>query len=366
MLLLIAILSVLFFCSPVFAAQSFYKLQNSLSKDFDSTRAAAQEEWTDYAISIHKDWFELKKEVEKKWGIFVYSSKKEWVQYDDKRDTKGSVNFEDGKIEIETIVLKEAENSFETIKKNLTDLLKKIFLKEYFRDAKVLEGQVLNKKGVPVTDENLDMYIIEDIVPNIHKKADSFQSKDGKERKKYSVSINLVPDHLNLRAKTYYNDVKKNAARFSLDPEFIMAIIHAESYFNPFAVSGKGAIGLMQIVPKWAGKETYEYLYGQGNLVPDYLYSPGVNIELGSAYLHLLATRYFAGIKDSEKIKQLSICAYNWGPGAINKNIVKKYNISKMSRARLYQVLINNTPEETSKYLQKVTEKEKVYQKYFL
>lgn len=328
--------------------------------------ADIKEEWNAFANQSHQEWYEFKNSIERKWDTLVYSTKKEWITYDKTKDTRSSVDFKKGEIKVETLVSAGLKDKFETVKTRLYEQLKKILKKEIRKDDSVLKDQVKSGEGKILTDKNLDIIFAKEIIPKIQKEPAAIKSKDGMTRQKFTVSIKMVPDHLDVRAKKYTNEVKKFSRRFSLNPGLVMAMIHTESYFNPLAVSDKGAIGLMQIVPKWAGKEAYEYLYGeQFNLEPDYLFSPGINLELGTAYLHLLQTRYFSHINDPQKIKNLSICAYNWGPTALNRQIISKYNIKQMNSAKLYNLLMAQTPKETRQYLQKVIQREKLYRRYF-
>jgi soluble lytic murein transglycosylase-like protein len=87
------------------------------------------------------------------------------------------------------------------------------------------------------------------------------------------------------------------------DVSLLRAIIHVESGFNPSAVSAKGAIGLMQLMPATArriGVDTSQRA----------LFDPATNINAGARYLRVLMDM-FAGRPE------LAIAAYNAGEGAV-------------------------------------------------
>lgn len=120
------------------------------------------------------------------------------------------------------------------------------------------------------------------------------------------------------RSKIYYNVVKENANKQELPMPLIFAIMHSESSFNPRAKSNIPAFGLMQIVPRTAGIDSYRYLYKQKKLVTStYLYDSANNIKMGTAYLHILYYRYLRKIKNPDSRLYCTIAAYNTGTGNI-------------------------------------------------
>ena len=233
-------------------------------------------------------------------------------------------------------------------------------------DQTILESQIKDSKGRQVDASKAAIYFKEELVFRIKKDPEPYITKSGSRKARYAIFIDMVPNHIDIRARQYLPIVSANASRFNLDPKLIMAIIHTESYFNPLAISKAGAVGLMQVIPKYAGREAYAFLYGQDwTIDADYLYSPGVNIELGSAYLHLLMNNYFGSVTDPEKRRFVSICAYNWGPTSVNKKIISRYATAHMDPAELYVLLRSKTPKETREYLKKVTERMALYAPYF-
>ena len=89
--------------------------------------------------------------------------------------------------------------------------------------------------------------------------------------------------------------------KYGIDGDFIKAIIKQESGFNPNATSKKGAMGLMQLMPKTA----------QSLGVID-AYNPSQNIEGGVKYLRGLLDRF-------DNDQELALAAYNAGPNAVKK-----------------------------------------------
>jgi soluble lytic murein transglycosylase-like protein len=91
------------------------------------------------------------------------------------------------------------------------------------------------------------------------------------------------------------------AERHRVDPALVRAVIQAESNWNPWAVSHKGAQGLMQLVPGTAGR------FGVADV-----FNPEQNIDAGVRYLRSLLQRYNGDLTKS-------IAAYNAGVSAVDR-----------------------------------------------
>jgi soluble lytic murein transglycosylase-like protein len=96
-----------------------------------------------------------------------------------------------------------------------------------------------------------------------------------------------------------------------LPPALVLAVIEVESRFDPFAVSHKGALGLMQVLPS-TGAPIARRL-GIPWRGPQTLFDPHANLRIGVAYLRELIDRY-ANVR-------AALAAYNWGPGEIDARL---------------------------------------------
>lgn len=103
----------------------------------------------------------------------------------------------------------------------------------------------------------------------------------------------------------YEELILEAAKKFSVDPALVAAIIKQESRFNTMATSGKGARGLMQMMPDTARKD-----FGIND--PNQLYDPRTNIFAGTEYISRL-------LKSTGGNVDLAIAAYNGGIGNVRK-----------------------------------------------
>ena len=104
-----------------------------------------------------------------------------------------------------------------------------------------------------------------------------------------------------LHMDAYRDEIAAAAINYGVDVSLLRAVIHAESAFNPMAVSNKGAQGLMQLMPGTAG-----------DLGVTDAFDVAQNISGGAKYLAQL-------LKDFNGNTQLATAAYNAGEAAVEK-----------------------------------------------
>lgn len=97
------------------------------------------------------------------------------------------------------------------------------------------------------------------------------------------------------------NLIERHSARAELDPELVRAVIQAESGFDPTALSSKGAMGLMQLMPETAVR-----------LAVNDPYDPDENIRGGTDYLRELLELFDGRL-------ELALAGYNAGPEAVRQ-----------------------------------------------
>ncbi len=108
--------------------------------------------------------------------------------------------------------------------------------------------------------------------------------------------------------------IDKAAARHNVDPNLVRALVKVESNFNPNAVSRKGAMGLMQLMPQTARQ-----------LKVSNPFNPEENVDAGVRHLKQLLESYGGDVR-------LSLAAYNAGSGAV----ARSSGIPKYAETRNY------------------------------
>jgi len=331
-----------------------------------------------------------KDKIEKQWGEFKSSSESEWVSYVDEDNVRRSVDYESGKISVE-LLLNETDRDKRAIKlkmeKEVYALLNTTEADAFQADivAQKVEARLpsdtqLIKRGSP---EDNRLFSFEDLtsvtfnysgIVKVSNKNNNFvknkilQAKVPGKRVFHS-SFDIQTSVLQ-KAIRYAESVGLSSQKHKIPTALIFAIIESESSFNPMAKSHIPAYGLMQIVPRSAGKDATKHLYGKAKiLAPSYLYSTENNINVGSAYLHVLYHKYLSKVKDPQSRIYCAIAAYNTGASNVARAFIKKKNfslavkhINKMTPDEVYQTLVKRLPfRETRGYVKKVSNKMEKY-----
>ncbi|OYV74891.1 MAG: transglycosylase [Acidithiobacillus ferrivorans] len=130
------------------------------------------------------------------------------------------------------------------------------------------------------------------------------------------MAVAVARADFNRVARAHYQAlIRAAASRYGVSPALINAVISAESGYNAGAVSPKGAIGLMQLIPATADR------FGVANA-----FSPADNINGGTAYLAHLLQVFSGDLK-------LAVAAYNAGSKAV---IQAGYHIPPFAETQAY------------------------------
>lgn len=122
-----------------------------------------------------------------------------------------------------------------------------------------------------------------------------------REKDSISPQPNQVPRKRSGSSSDYQSIVHEKASLYDLDPSLVKAVIKAESNWNCDAVSPKGAMGLMQLMPATASEMNVSNPF-----------DPEENIEGGTKYLRYLIERFNGDLT-------LALAAYNAGPKTVEK-----------------------------------------------
>ncbi|ACX89147.1 Lytic transglycosylase catalytic [Pectobacterium parmentieri WPP163] len=311
--------------------------------------------------------------IENIWGMneVLIAGPKDYVKYTDQYQTRSHINFDAGTITIETL---SATNSVASLRQAIittllmgddasnTDLYSDANDIQISREP-LLYGQVLDNTGQAIRWEGRAASFADYLLQN------RLQKRTSGLHVIWSVTMQLVPNHLDKRAHKYLPLVRKASERYGIEESLILAIMQTESSFNPYAVSRSDALGLMQVVQHSAGRDVFKMKGKWGQPSRSYLFDPEQNIDAGTAYLSILKNSYLAGIENPTSKRYAVITAYNGGAGSVLRVFSSDRDravgiINNMSPGDVYQTLTTKHPSgESRRYLYKVNTAQKNYRR---
>jgi len=311
--------------------------------------------------------------IENIWGFneVLIAGPKDYVKYTDGYQTRSHINFDQGTITIETIA--GTDPAARLRQAIITTLLMgddpgSIDLYSDVNDIPIskqpfLYGQVVDNTGEPIRWQWRAARFADYLLQT------RMKSRSNGLRVIYSITINLVPNHLDKRAHKYVGMVRQAARKYGVDESLILAIMQTESSFNPYAVSRSDALGLMQVVQHTAGKDVFRSQGKSGTPSRSYLFDPQSNIDTGTAYLAMLNNVYLGGIQNPTSRRYAVITAYNGGAGSVlrvfsSDKIKAASIINSMQPGDVYETLTTRHPSaESRRYLYKVDTAQKSYRR---
>ncbi len=393
---------------PTAAAEEedpFAAIDALLEDNFEEIDRTLEEQYQLLDQALESAYDRLGQEVEKEWGPGEgkLPSQSEWVDYSDDKQTRRTIDFENGVLKLERLVsntdgIDAVINDLNTagtalVTDSVADLGKRDLALDYAREE--LSGQGIELSRPVTTDRTPVLEVVgatfapEVVTPLLkaavakpQQPATSLSAGQSlratltplpNQKQKLTLEISLKGEYNFELANQYFAEITAEAERQSLPPSLLLAVMETESSFNPRARSPVPAFGLMQLVPRSGAMDAYEYVYGEKTLVdPEYLYQPDNNVELGAAYLNILHNRYLRHITDSESRQLCAIAAYNTGAGNVARSFVGTNNvrtaapvINAMTPEQVFIHLQEKLPyEETRRYIVKVTKAKKKYEAY--
>jgi soluble lytic murein transglycosylase-like protein len=169
-------------------------------------------------------------------------------------------------------------------------------------DSESISSYQINKEYVQLNVDLQDYQLASEYQSQIkHKNAESpvLTTTTGKIVGKFSIE-NLRNEKIS--GKPFSKEIMSAAQSASLDPALVHAVIYVESRYQHRAISPKGAIGLMQLMPTTAAH------YG----INDAGRSAKDNLKAGTLYLKYLMGKFNNNLS-------LVLAAYNAGEGAVEK-----------------------------------------------
>ncbi|MFT6778746.1 MAG: membrane-bound lytic murein transglycosylase C [Paraglaciecola sp.] len=379
----------------------FDSLDRRLEAEFYNTDQSLERRFLLVKEAVEKAYKGLSEKISVNWGSDIkLPSRKTWVTYDDSFETRVEFDFESGTYRIETILDDDIAKSLVALKSLATKIV--LSNEAELNAADVFKQQVQNtlkasnflaeQTSLEFASKNQHINALEilptnviELIDNLHLEqvlipendeqiTNKFETKveviGTPELKKLVLTIPFVNNYQKILFRDKLKTIKGLAQKYNIDTSLILAVIEAESSFNPMATSAIPAFGLMQLVPNTAALDSYQFLYGKRHIVsPDFLYNQDNNLLFGTTYLHILSSQYLKDIADSQSKIYCILASYNTGVGNLSKTFVQQKNLRKaiskintLSSKQTYDHLMANLPaDETKHYIQKILARKQYY-----
>lgn len=355
------------------------------NQEFNRYMAQLQKEFDDYKRIVDEEYGIYKKKILKHWSDAEISDNKKWVEYSPDFKIRRVVDFEEGTIKVEIQADKKEKLDEKAFERILEDMILEDKKTAFEMDtlSSNIEKRIIEKAEHIKTDEVKKDPIMASMITgsadptkeqttaavvDMLKKAiiDRKPANNKSAKVVMSLKVSLPSKYSSKKADQYKPVINAYADKQNIDRSLALAVTHTESAFNPMATSHVPAYGLMQIVPSSGGKDATAHLFGKPVLLaPSYLYNDENNINVGTAYLHVLFHDYLKSVANLESRLYCAIAAYNTGSGNVAKAFTGKRNfleaakiINDMAPEDVYKTLLKKLPyDETRQYLKKVSER---------
>lgn len=313
----------------------------------------------------------LRGRVDKVWGSknTELPSRNRYVKYTDDYKTRTIVDFRQGFVQVQTIVDDSPEAHLRTSIVATLLLPDDPGAVDLFSDKAVtiardqepyFHGLIKDNQGQWIdTQAQAENFADHLLATSVTTKP--MATANGVSTPSRTIQFSMVNNFVAVLKRKYDVPVTEYASKYRVDPNLVHAIIRAESNYNPYAVSAVPAYGLMQLVPATGARDAYKKVTGNNELPSEkYLFSGKQNIELGVAYLNILAENYLKAVSNPQAREYCVISAYNTGAGNVLRTFAKNNNesLSKINGYKpeaLYTKLVADLPmAETRQYLAKV------------
>jgi len=338
-------------------------IEDELRRRGIATDAAGVRELIDALSAIIAErWGEDEPEV---------ASRRRYVKYSGAFQARAIVDFEAGWLQVETIATDTPEQALREAVVGALLTSRDMTVEDIFSgddpptgSEPFLYRQVLDQDGEPIRWRWRAERFAD------HLLAGSLRVRREHGHAVHSVRTGLVDNHRELRELEYLDHVLAASREYQVPASLIYGVIEVESAFNPYAVSPAQAYGLMQVVPATAGRDVYERIKRlPGEPTRQALFRPAFNIDIGSAYLHLLGDVYLKQVRDPNSRELVVIAAYNGGAGSTLRAFAGDREqalarINALAPAEVYEQIVSRHPfAETRRYLEKVRVAERSYRR---